>query len=399
MLHPKGGRRPAPIWRFSARCDARRLRRTGEDGAPILSSIAMLSLLPSRRIVQVPVGAPRFTGAVPACRALVFDARRGCWILRREDVGPHVRRMAPIGTAAPSVASIPSADQAGQGMSGLSSRAPAPRPSGGPGASRARALVLGALGALAGLGTSALVYRFGPVVSAPGGGSPPPMKVPAVAEGRVDVLAVLAKGPTGPGDPGPRLPVGPEAGVALAGVPMAHPGASAPTIPVPAFMLARVAAGLAGGRDGDTITIDAASSHASANGLGPAVPGRSVRVMAHGRGRRAPALRIAPKESGTDAAEEAPILNDARKTRDLVTGEATKRAGAAADRGARDAVAPEVDRLVAVKDAHTVLVPDARSGVPKAVRVGERLPSGAVLVSADPAAGRARTDRGELELQ
>jgi hypothetical protein len=54
---------------------------------------------------------------------------------------------------------------------------------------------------------------------------------------------------------------------------------------------------------------------------------------------------------------------------------------------------------VAVKDAQTVLVTDARTGLPLAVHVGERLPSGATLVAVEAKAGKARTDRGLLELR
>jgi hypothetical protein len=349
----------------------------------------MLPLLPSRRTVQVPVGTPRFTGAVPASRALVFDVRRGRWILRREDVQARA--------VAAGAASFPVADAAGHGARGASRKAAEARPPRGQGAPRVRALALGALGALVGLGASALVYRFGPVVGAVGSGSLPATNVPpggsrpagAVAEAR-------------------RLPAGPEASAAREGSAMALPAASAPAFPVPAFVLTRAAArpDPAGERGGSAIAaLDAVSGRASAAVPVSAAPARSAKVI--GRGRRAVAGRVLPGQPRKDV-EDAPILNDARTAQHIAARDATTRAAAAGEGARRDVAtrdhgrsraAPDVDRLVAVKDALTVLVPDARSGVPRAVRVGEQLPSGAVLMSVDPAAGRARTDRGELELQ
>lgn len=56
------------------------------------------------------------------------------------------------------------------------------------------------------------------------------------------------------------------------------------------------------------------------------------------------------------------------------------------------------ERLVAIVDPDTVVVPDSR-GVPARFRLGDRLPSGARVVRIDPSNGRAETDRGTLFLE
>lgn len=56
------------------------------------------------------------------------------------------------------------------------------------------------------------------------------------------------------------------------------------------------------------------------------------------------------------------------------------------------------ERLVAIVDTDTVVVPDSR-GVPARFRLGDRLPSGARVVRIDPSHGRAETDRGTLFLE
>ena len=56
------------------------------------------------------------------------------------------------------------------------------------------------------------------------------------------------------------------------------------------------------------------------------------------------------------------------------------------------------ERLVAILDADTVVVPDAR-GLPARFRVGDRLPSGARVTRIDPTQGSADTDRGTLHLE
>ena len=59
---------------------------------------------------------------------------------------------------------------------------------------------------------------------------------------------------------------------------------------------------------------------------------------------------------------------------------------------------PRREVLVAIPDAHTAVVPGS-GGLPEAVRVGGRLPSGATLLRVDPRAGVADTDRGTLRLE
>lgn len=56
------------------------------------------------------------------------------------------------------------------------------------------------------------------------------------------------------------------------------------------------------------------------------------------------------------------------------------------------------ERLVAILDTDTVVVPDSR-GVPARFRLGDRLPSGARVVRIDLSQGRAETDRGTLLLE
>ncbi|CAN7373866.1 hypothetical protein [Rhizobacter sp. LjRoot28] len=53
---------------------------------------------------------------------------------------------------------------------------------------------------------------------------------------------------------------------------------------------------------------------------------------------------------------------------------------------------------MAIVDTDTVVVPDSR-GVPARFRLGDRLPSGALVVRIDPSRGRAETDRGTLLLE
>lgn len=149
------------------------------------------------RTVLIPSGPLRFSGTVPARRALVFDAREGRWMLRRE-------------------------------------AAPAPaRPRGarrGAIRSRAKALALGALGVVVGLAAGALVDRFGPEMGAVGSGSLPVGAVPVRVPG-VDLAGVPAARAAPP-------PVVPEHEVA-------HPArgamdeAAVAALPVPPFVLAR----------------------------------------------------------------------------------------------------------------------------------------------------------------
>jgi hypothetical protein len=376
----------------------------------------MLPLHPSRRIVQVPVGPLRFAGAVPASRVLVFDPSRGGWVLKRDNVEARGGCTPGAGHDAARVAPCPAAAAAVPGARDAPGEAPKCRASRLAGVAGARALALGALGALAGLGASVLVYRLGPVVNA-GAGKLPASNIQA--EGAVR-LAVPAKLPAGPDDPGRRTAADPasdlvafvpqgrlgSAAVTVEERPLVRDGAAIPPFPVPADMLARaraharVADEHATGRSGGTVAaFDAVANRSSARNFETASPGRPGRPLPPpSRGRHAAPGRGTAGASARDA-DDTPILNDARKTRDIVANDAAQRSAAAASGASGGTALRAVDRLVAVKDAQTVLVPDVRSGVPKAVRVGERLPSGAVLVSADPASGRARTDRGELELQ
>lgn len=59
---------------------------------------------------------------------------------------------------------------------------------------------------------------------------------------------------------------------------------------------------------------------------------------------------------------------------------------------------PEKDVLVAIQDASTVIVANRR-GLPTPFRLGEQLPSGAVLISVDPGRESIETDRGPLRLE
>jgi len=56
------------------------------------------------------------------------------------------------------------------------------------------------------------------------------------------------------------------------------------------------------------------------------------------------------------------------------------------------------DVLVAIKDASTVIVANQR-GMPTPFRLGEKLPSGAVLLSIHPRLESAETDRGVIRLE
>ena len=56
------------------------------------------------------------------------------------------------------------------------------------------------------------------------------------------------------------------------------------------------------------------------------------------------------------------------------------------------------DVLVAIQDAATVIVANRR-GLPTPFRLGEQLPSGAVLISVDPGRESVETDRGPLSLE
>ena len=65
---------------------------------------------------------------------------------------------------------------------------------------------------------------------------------------------------------------------------------------------------------------------------------------------------------------------------------------------AAGAAPPPRDVLVAIQDATTIVVPDAR-GLPVPVKLGNRLPSGARLLNVDPHTGQAETDRGVMRLE
>jgi hypothetical protein len=54
--------------------------------------------------------------------------------------------------------------------------------------------------------------------------------------------------------------------------------------------------------------------------------------------------------------------------------------------------------LVAIQNAATIIVANQR-GMPTPFRLGERLPSGAVLMSIDPRRETVETDRGRLTLE
>ena len=56
-------------------------------------------------------------------------------------------------------------------------------------------------------------------------------------------------------------------------------------------------------------------------------------------------------------------------------------------------------RLVAVMDAETIVVSSPGTGLPTTVKLGSRLHDGSTLVSVDPRAGKALTDRGQLHLE
>lgn len=56
-------------------------------------------------------------------------------------------------------------------------------------------------------------------------------------------------------------------------------------------------------------------------------------------------------------------------------------------------------RLVAVMDAETIVVSSPGTGLPATVKVGSRLHDGSTLLSVDPRAGKALTDRGQLHLE
>lgn len=83
----------------------------------------------------------------------------------------------------------------------------------------------------------------------------------------------------------------------------------------------------------------------------------------------------------------------------------------AAPAAAPAAVPPKVERraaaeaprgtklLLAVPSKDWVVVADAASGLPKQYRVGDKLPTGAVILSADPKAGTVVTDRGPINLE
>lgn len=56
-------------------------------------------------------------------------------------------------------------------------------------------------------------------------------------------------------------------------------------------------------------------------------------------------------------------------------------------------------RLLAAPSREWIVVSDPKSNLPKRVALGDRLPSGAKLVSVDTAKGVAVTDRGNLSLE
>jgi len=124
----------------------------------------------------------------------------------------------------------------------------------------------------------------------------------------------------------------------------------------------------------------------------------------------AEAFRLAVAASPVTAVADAPAAEPSfmpRRTRPTGTTarrvrapvERTERAGT---QGIREftvpALPPSGDILLAVLDDVTVVVPNPL-GVPTPVRVGQRLPSGAILLRVDPGGRAAVTDRGPMALQ
>lgn len=117
---------------------------------------------------------------------------------------------------------------------------------------------------------------------------------------------------------------------------------------------------------------------------------------------KAEATKALPSQSTTQQKATPPTAKSGTAPEDTVVvfnesapAQPKKRAEADGESaGQRIAKAAAAQRLVAIKDDKTIVVHDPKSGVPKAVHVGEALPSGAKLVEVNVASGIAKTDAG-----
>jgi hypothetical protein len=197
----------------------------------------------SRRIVLIPSGPLRFSGAVPVRRALVFDARGGGWRLRCDAGSSPPGRPPPPGQR-----SLPSPLSSGKPASARSLWLP-----------HVKALALGTLGVVLGLVAGALIDRYGPVVGPAGSGSLPGDALRASQAG----LAAAADAGAAPH----RLAMAHDAS------PAPRPAAAAATasLPVPAFVLARARreAALPGAPPGSVATVGRRRSPSRRGQAGP----------------------------------------------------------------------------------------------------------------------------------
>jgi len=180
--------------------------------------------------------------------------------------------------------------------------------------------------------------------------------------------------------------------------PAGAPAAGLPGGPRPAWA---ASPGATGGspRDLRNMTSSADSSQVAAS----SAPVRAIRK---------PPRAVAPRSSGRDSHTSVAKAPSADGKRRVSSNEADAAQGIASNASSASSApsshavfnegtappAARADVLVAITDANTIVVPGTR-GLPAAFRVGERLPSGARLLTVDPRGGEAQTDRGVIRLQ
>ncbi len=192
-----------------------------------------------------------------------------------------------------------------------------------------------------------------------------------------------------------------EAPMQEVGVAPAGSATDAPPVPVPAPVLASAAgqqmSAVAPAQDEGPVTLRpiepsvaaAPTEQPKAKSAAPArdeVPKGSIATQSAATKQAGAKPPQAEADTGVVFNDAATVVREAPAKR---RGEVEAESG-----GQKIARVAAAQRLVAIKDDKTIVVHDPKSGVPKAVRVGESLPSGARLVEVNVSSGTAKTDGG-----